>query len=193
MHLSASQIHRYRHARLAPAELLALDDHLAHCEFCRLQLRSGFQAQAALRELHANFQRLPEAEHVSPEQCAAFTQNRLDAIERELVSSHLEVCPGCTTRLQSLQASLAEPQSSLFAEWLAFLRDRLALLWPMPVAAAAAVILVTIVDHLYFRERAQPPVAPVLQQASPQPSVATPSPKPAASPSPSPKPLSRQR
>jgi anti-sigma factor RsiW len=193
MHLSASQIHRYRHARLAPAELLALDDHLAHCEFCRLQLRAGFQAQTALQELHANFQMIPEAEHVSPEQCAAFTQNRLDAIARELVSSHLEVCPGCATRLQSLQASRAEPQPSLFSELLAFLRDRLALLWPMPVAAAAAVILVTILDHWYFRERAQPPVAPVIQQASPQPSVATPSPTQSVSPARSPKPPLRQR
>src|SRR6185295_1046279 len=40
-HLSQRQIEEYRRRALPPAELLAVDDHVAECPDCRLLLASG--------------------------------------------------------------------------------------------------------------------------------------------------------
>ncbi len=183
MHLSSYQINRYRHAGLAATELLAMDDHLVTCEFCRQQLRSGMNLQAAIHELRANLQRLPEEEHVAPEQRTAFVHHRLDAVERELVTGHLQACPNCTAQTEFLRRGPTDSIPTFRVMWdrmMAFLQERAALIWPMPVAALVVVVAVTSADYLYLRQSAKPVVPAVNKQKE-----TTAAPVPLASPSPS--------
>jgi anti-sigma factor RsiW len=177
MHLSFYQINRYRYACLTPMELLAVDDHLATCEFCRQQLRSGLNVPAALQQLHANLQVVAESEHLPPAQCTAFVHNRLDAVERELVTSHLEECRSCAAQVQFLQqeavASVPTPAEMLASLW-AFLHERAALLWPMPVAALLVVVSVTLIDQWWLRRSAEA-TAPTAIQPHVEPLAPTPS------------------
>ena len=181
MHLTVYQLNRYRQARLAPAELLSLDDHLSECEFCRQQLRAQLNLPAALLALQTNLGIVPEPAHLSPAQQTAFTNNTVNAVERELLVSHLEACASCATQMQAYRAALLEPPSSLGSALLAILeawRERLALVWPMPVVAALVIAFVALADNVYFRTKAKPPAPANIQQIiAPIPSTA-----PAASP-----------
>ncbi len=184
MHLSSYQLNRYRYARLAPEELLAVDDHLVTCEFCQQQLRSAMNVQAALQQLRTNLQCGPETEHLQPEQRTAFVHNRLDAVERELVTSHLQECASCAAQIRFLQEDATETVptfAATLARLWAFLHERAALLWPMPVAALFVVVSVALIDRWYFGSSAEPAAPAVLQ-----PPVAQPAPAPAPLPSPSP-------
>jgi anti-sigma factor RsiW len=53
-HLSADLLEVYRQRRLEPAQLLALDDHLASCSECRERLREITPTYDALLSLRAN-------------------------------------------------------------------------------------------------------------------------------------------
>ena len=169
MHLSSYQINRYRHAGLAAQELLVIDDHLLTCEFCRQQLRSGINLQAAMHQLQANLLRLPEEEHLLPEQCDAFAHNRLNVIERELVASHLLNCPSCTAQVQTVRENHRDtnpPSAQIWASVAVFLQERTALIWPMPVAALVVMLAVIIADCLYLRQSAKPVVPKVTKLKS---------------------------
>ncbi len=180
MHLSSYQINRYRHAGLAAAELLTIDDHLTTCEFCRHQLRSGIPWSASIRQLQTHLEIQPEEAHVSPAQRTAFVQNRLDAVTRELVTSHLQSCADCTEQMQFLTAAPTDSIPTfgeMWARWLTLLHERTALIWPMPVAALFVVVTVTLADFLYFRPRAAAPL-PAITQPSSVPATPVPSASP---------------
>ncbi len=53
-HLTDEQIAHYHARTLAPAQLLAVDDHLAHCEECRDLLYHAADAGSQIRELQAD-------------------------------------------------------------------------------------------------------------------------------------------
>ena len=53
-HLTNRQIEGYRQRTLEPAELLALDDHLAECAACRRQMREATGARSTVLALQAN-------------------------------------------------------------------------------------------------------------------------------------------
>jgi hypothetical protein len=180
VHISSYQINRYRHAGLEASELLVIDDHLATCEFCRQQLRSDIHWPAAIRQLQRNLQRQPEVNHITPERRTAFAQNRLDAVARELVTSHLQFCTDCDAQMQFLTAAPTDslPKcGTMWARLVMFLGERAALIWPMPVAALLVVVAITVADYLYLRHRATAPLPAVKQ-----PSVAPATPSPSASP-----------
>lgn len=180
MHLSSYQINRYRYAQLTPAELLDVDDHLVTCEFCRQQLCSGFNVPAALSQLRASLQPLAGAEHLLPEQYTAYLYNQLGAAERELTASHLQECTSCTAQMEFLRAgsmAMKPTRAELFARLWAFLQERAALIWPMPLAALFVVVGITLIDHLYFRPRAKTP-APEITPSPATMSTPTPSPLP---------------
>lgn len=109
-HLSQSELERYRQYWLAPAELLALDDHLLACATCRRQLRQSQPSQSALRTLQSSLQTIvqPATDHLLHEQLAAYQRGRLDEVDRELIESHLEFCPQCTAQMQSLSADAVQ-------------------------------------------------------------------------------------
>ena len=180
MHLTVYQLNRYRQARLAPVELLNLDDHLSQCEFCRHQLRAQLNLPATLYALQTNLGSVPEVAHLSPTQQIALTNNTVTAVERELIVSHLASCVSCATQMREYRAALLEQPMSLGSLLLAMLdawRERLALVWPMPVVAAFVIAFVALADNVYFRTKAKPHTPASLQPiAAPAPSAAPTSP-----------------
>ncbi len=159
MHLSSYQLNRYRHARLEPAELLSLDDHLAQCEICRRQLCGARNLPAALSSLHRHLQAVTPECHLSLTQCAAFINNDLNGVERELVVSHLDDCSACTAQLQAYRDSMSECSFTWGQVLLALMdswRERLALVWPLPVVAALVLVFVALADSVFWRQPSQP-------------------------------------
>jgi hypothetical protein len=96
------------------------------------------QLQAAVAALWAAF--LPEAgaepEHLSYEQLEAYVDDELDEVDREVVESHLELCPQCEAEARDLRAFQAEmaaypareyaptPAPTFWERFLAFWRRR---------------------------------------------------------------------
>ena len=68
-HLTAEQFARYQARTLEPAELLAVDRHLAGCGDCRAAIYRKVGAQAQLDDLRSRF-----SEHLTYEQVAACAQ-----------------------------------------------------------------------------------------------------------------------
>lgn len=179
MHLSSYQLNRYRHARLEPAELLSLDDHLEQCEICRRQLCGPRNLPAARSSLQLHLQAVTAENHLFLTQCRALINNELNGVERELIVGHLDDCSACTIQLQAYRHSLSEPTSTLgqmLLTLLDFWRERLALVWPMPVVAALVLVCVALVDSVYWRPQS-PPQAPENRPSATEPS---PSPTPSA-------------
>jgi hypothetical protein len=105
-HLSTQLLERYRRHKLAPAESLALDDHLAACEACRDKLQEGIPARATLLALQSSLQIEPRAasDHPLREQLSAYAGGRLDEVGRELIESHFEFCQQCAAQIEELRA-----------------------------------------------------------------------------------------
>jgi anti-sigma factor RsiW len=137
-HLSAQDLERYRQRTLSPAEWLAAEDHIATCEACRRQLGEAEPLPEEVAALWAAFR--PEAgakpEHLSYEQLAAYVDDELDEVDREIVESHLELCPTCEAAVRDLRALQAEmavypareyaptPVPTFWERFLAFWRRR---------------------------------------------------------------------
>ncbi len=195
-HLSTQLLERYREHRLEPAELIALDGHLATCAACRARVREMKPRRGALLSLQASLQAANQAapDHLPHEQLMAYAEGRLDEVDRELAESHLEFCPHCAAQAQDLrdsawqQARAADAQASPPALWtrlvaalgLSSLRERLL---PVPlthrVAGAVAVMaLLVIAVALWFgagRDRQEVVVHPTTPSPSPsQPSISPP-------------------
>jgi anti-sigma factor RsiW len=90
---------------MPPAELLAADSHLALCDVCHrrmidwpvlIEKVSG--AARAFDEAVAG-----EITHLTYQQLAALVDDQVDEIDREILSSHLELCPPCETELNDLR------------------------------------------------------------------------------------------
>jgi anti-sigma factor RsiW len=113
-HLSAQTIEQYHTRKLPPKDLLSADDHLATCSACRQRANeavSGEKAFASLRaDLHAAA--LEEPDHLSDEQLTALVDDDLDAIDREIVESHLEICASCKAEAADLRAFREEIANS---------------------------------------------------------------------------------
>ena len=156
-HLSGQMVKNYRQRLLSAAELLAAHDHIDLCETCRLQLFKIEQVPAEASTPRVAINNLADiiAEHPDFEDFAAYVDDQLDAIDREILRSHVEVCHGCAGELRDLlgfKAALANaphertvietaasPQSQLWRRW-RFFRP-----WAQPqFAGALAVSLVFI-------------------------------------------------
>ncbi len=175
MHLSSQQLNRYRHAGLAPGELLSMDDHLLTCEFCRQQLRPELPLPAALEHLRAALQTLPEEEHIAPELRTAFAQDQVDAIESELIMSHLQRCPACAAQIEFLRGGKTDAILTWGAMWAtiaAFLYERAVSLWSIPLAAILAVVLVALADTIFLHH--SNPAVPVVAQPNARPAAPLP-------------------
>lgn len=104
-HLTPEFIERYRQRALAPDELLALDDHVADCEACRARLAEAERKQEVYSFLRADFQaEADEPTCLSYEQLAAYVDNTMDEVDREIAESHLEICPQCEQEVRDLRA-----------------------------------------------------------------------------------------
>ncbi|HYM00899.1 MAG TPA: hypothetical protein VEZ90_18220 [Blastocatellia bacterium] len=104
-HISNERIDGYQQGRLGPDELLSVGEHLAECAACReLMVDAGHLQEAVsavARELEAATGEHPA--HLSPEQIAAYVDDRLDDAALKEADTHLEVCSGCYVELMELR------------------------------------------------------------------------------------------
>jgi hypothetical protein len=97
-HLSELEMQQYRRRKLAPAAMLAADDHVAACEQCRRLLvecepvadPAGVLAQ------------LGQA-HLTYEETEAYVEGLAHGIEQRRVESHLDVCRQCRAEVADLR------------------------------------------------------------------------------------------
>src|SRR5437588_12880908 len=107
-HLTSDQLQRYQDRSLAPAELLAVDRHIAKCSECRgvLSKRSGAEAQ--LSGLRTRF-----SEHLSYDQvvACAHAQGGQDVHGETTSRDHLEECAQCRAEVEDLRGFRVELES----------------------------------------------------------------------------------
>jgi hypothetical protein len=115
-HLSEEQIERYRAQTLAPAEKLLVARHLAVCNQCNVRPRLMASSPAAFAALRKNLR--PRARedlhHLDYELMEAYVDERADAIDTEIVESHIELCADCAAELKELHtfALTMRPQAA---------------------------------------------------------------------------------
>ena len=101
-HLSQEQIDQYKRRRLAPDELLWVDDHISECVDCRQRIASG-------AELWAAFQSKPLAEtsvssahadlkgkHLTYEELEVLVDGKMGDKQAGTLRAHLEFCQSCS-------------------------------------------------------------------------------------------------
>jgi anti-sigma factor RsiW len=105
-HLSTEQIERYRQKSLAAAELLTVDAHIADCAACRKSVAEAVVDSTGIERLrdglHSDSAR--PAAHLTYAQLAGCVDGGLDAVEREIVESHIAVCTECKSDWLDLEA-----------------------------------------------------------------------------------------
>ncbi len=117
-HLSEAQIAHYRGRRLAPEELLRVDDHISQCADCRERLVSSSELRAALQSTlvadtsAAAVQTAPKNEHLAYEELEAYVDERMSDAEMETTRAHLESCQSCSDDIRDLQTFKVELASS---------------------------------------------------------------------------------
>jgi len=104
-HLTPDQVARYMQRRLSTAEFGAFDDHLATCEPCRQAVSDPKRLEAAYVFLRQDLQAQAKSglTHISYEQLEAYVDDEISDADREIVNSHIELCPTCRTELRDLR------------------------------------------------------------------------------------------
>jgi hypothetical protein len=103
-HLSNHEIEQYRRGLAAAAELLALDEHLAACAVCRARAASMNETESSLTALMVDYRAAAaEPEHLEFEDLAAYVDGGLDEVGKEIVRTHLAVCPECAQEERDLR------------------------------------------------------------------------------------------
>ena len=115
-HLSPAQIENYHEQKLAPTELLVVDDHLAECVECRGLVESALNhgAAALYAELAAE---AAVGQHLSFDQSAAYVDGLLTGEERRMVEDHLASCAQCAPLAADLRNFRNEIASELDREY----------------------------------------------------------------------------
>jgi anti-sigma factor RsiW len=163
-HLSLDEIEQYRRGRAAsPARLLALDDHLALCAACRSKATEMENVNELLLSLKSDLSEADTqtSEHLTSEQLAAYVDDSLVEVDREIAENHLTVCRACereARELMDFKATITpqlnerhEPATSQLSASQPG-RKLLSSLWPQAWSAsplraavvAAAVLLLTV-------------------------------------------------
>ncbi len=117
-HLTDEQIESYRKRTMKPDGLLSADKHFLSCEDCRARLTESGRLQAAFRNVKQNLQSAPRASpaHLEYELLEAYVDNRSDALDWEIIESHIEICADCAGELQELQTFAAMLQATSVRE-----------------------------------------------------------------------------
>lgn len=154
-HLSARQIKDFNQRSASPSALLAVMNHLALCEECRVHVSSDVSSdrkiQSAVESLQNDLLGQTQSDHLSYEELAGTVDHAVSQVDREIIESHLESCSYCAAELADLRAFKAEmttypeierrPADSptRFQKIIGFLR---APSYRIPIQAAAAAIVV---------------------------------------------------
>jgi anti-sigma factor RsiW len=161
-HLSTQLLEGYGRRRLEAAELLAMDSHISTCASCREKLREMKPRSAALLALRASLRVASEAAstHPSRDELMAYIGSRLDEIDREMVESHLEVCPLCAAQTEALNNQAADDARMTEIRPASAARvDSRARLWARFMGALAASSLRARIRRLSLTPRAAVAVA----------------------------------
>ena len=103
-HLSNQEIEQYRRGLAAAPELLALDEHLAACAACRARAAAMSGTESGLAALVADYRAAAaEPEHLEYEALATYVDGGLDEVDKEIVRTHLAVCPECALEERDLR------------------------------------------------------------------------------------------
>lgn len=176
-HLSEEQIVRYRAGALSAHERLALALHLSQCGDCRQRPYEPEEGQAVALSLPGSV--LEESAHLTYEEKKAFIHNESDALDREMVESHVAVCSQCGAELESFRRFAARmdahpelvpvPKKSLLERTLATLELAT---WKWVGAVAAALVIAVSASVIFVsisKPALSPPVAYERQPEPPQP------------------------
>jgi len=142
-HLTDELFAQYHSRTLAPAELLAVDAHVALCTPCRDRLYWEAQAGAQLRRLKADF-----AGHLEYDQIADCANGSFP----HDVAQHLKECDMCRAEVDDLTQFRAELKSIPRAPIRMPVRGI-----PWRLAVAAAVVLTAGLTVWYVRQTPAPP------------------------------------
>ncbi|HEY0142620.1 MAG TPA: hypothetical protein VGF48_17105 [Thermoanaerobaculia bacterium] len=128
-HVSDEQLDRYRRRVAEPAELLAVDEHLASCDRCYALVRADANVTLPAADSHAAVD-----DHLEYEELERYVDGSATEVERELVAGHVELCKRCRMELHDLEG----------------VRDSMKVrpirrrpLWSWAAAALLAMVLVT--------------------------------------------------
>jgi hypothetical protein len=124
-HLNADQLDRYRKRRLAPADLLAADDHLSCCDLCYDALDSdkdraemlGSAARTLCPVAPAGTPVAADASHIAAEELFDYTDGNLERERRDAIQAHLQDCRDCrmqATDLESVRLDILASPSRQF-------------------------------------------------------------------------------
>lgn len=113
-HLSEEQIAHYKGRRLAPEELLSVDDHISECADCRQRIGSRADLQTAFDDKLAvgTAYPHPNMEHLSYEQIEAYVDGTISKADQASLRVHLQFCKTCSEELRDLDTFKAELTSS---------------------------------------------------------------------------------
>ncbi|MEO7969985.1 MAG: zf-HC2 domain-containing protein [bacterium] len=117
-HLTHEQIASYYERRLPPAELIALDNHVAACVECRSDLSAGGFEQAKVTSLKQDIESATLSEHLDYDQLAGLADGTLEETEVELVESHLAGCAQCELLASDLRVFKDEIATGLGERYL---------------------------------------------------------------------------
>ena len=109
-HLSESEIKRYQRREMRPDELISASDHLAACTDCFERFHDPRLVEPAYEFAHNALE--ITGDHLLYEQLAGYTDDTLEARQREAVERHLAACEECEADLQSFFAQA----SAVFAK-----------------------------------------------------------------------------
>jgi hypothetical protein len=204
-HLSSETVQHYRKRMMPPAELLAVDDHLATCEACRGRVAEGERVADMFAALRSNMSSGASSrpEHLTYEQLAAYVDDGLNKAERALADVHLQLCVQCDAELRDLEgfkptispqvaalsgvrsASQSSGESSQRWWRRAIFGWTAAPRWAGAMAVAAILLLAVLAGIIWFAQKPPSSQPTEVAKISPTPTP-TETPAPEVTPSPSP-------
>jgi len=183
-HLSEHTINEYRQRKLDPAQLLAVDEHLASCDQCHLEwIHSGMNVKHGAEEFYSDLSSPDPAtdDHLSYEILEALVDDEANEVDREIAHVHLQLCLQCAGALRTLE-ELRDEKPVMVTE----VKQRAAVSflhrWQLAAFAVLALVAITAVAWIAFRS--QRPAGPGEQHIA----VSIPSPANVSSPNPTPTP-----
>lgn len=197
-HLTSQSIELFRKGLMSPVELLQAGDHLSACPACREQAAGRMVMDKVFNSLNADLNSagaLEASTHLSYEQTAAYVDQRMDDVEREIANSHLQLCEECKEDVRDLSAFRATLNRETERQQLSqparqeketALRQPLGLwqrLRPLGLLAFA-LLIATVLISLFFLSRPRRTGQTLVAQSSPTTPNPTISTSPARTPAP---------